>query len=184
MERSAARWQSRGTGTQVPSAQAHRPGPLSLHLPAPLSSLSTQATGQARVKSWVDSGSRRVLPTTPLPSGASESWNWQHLVDQSQSLGPKKVQAKGEAGSAWSTHCQAPTRVPNLCCLVVSLGFHPTCSIPPSSPPPLSAWNQRPGLGSALLEALASVLWASPHHLHSRAGQTFFPSSGSSVGVD
>lgn len=123
MERGAARWQSRGTGTQVPSAQSHRPGPFSLHLPAPLSSLSTQATGQARVNSWVDSGSRRGLPTTPLPSGASESWNWQHLVDQSQSLGPKKVQ-----GTADLLACGVRPRE-----RLGALGA-PTARLPPGSP--------------------------------------------------
>lgn len=53
----------------------------------------------------------------------SESWNWQHLVDQSQSLGPKKVQ-----GTADLLACGVRPRE-----RLGALGA-PTARLPPGSP--------------------------------------------------
>lgn len=194
VERGVARAGSPGgIRAQVPSAQAHGLGLFTLLLPAPLPSLSSQAPGQARVNCSVDDGSRKGLPTTPLPCGASESWNWQHQVDQSQSAGPRNVrstaatwgnEARREARSTWSPHLP---------------GSHQTSPplLPvawPRAPTPLST---RPGPTqsphtSSPLPGTRGMVWCPlcqealalpPHHVQSGAGQTFFPSSGSNVVV-
>lgn len=133
VDRGATGWQSRGTGAQVPRAQAHGLGLFTLLLQAPLPSLSTQVTGRAWENCSVDAGSRRGLPTAPPPLGRL-GWSWQHQVDQSWLMGPRKVagratvwgvEARGEAGGAWGPClpgspwaapplpvCWAPTRFP------------------------------------------------------------------------
>lgn len=81
----------------------------------------------------MDAGSRRGVPIAPPPLGHL-GWSWQHQVDQSWSMGRRKVagqamvwfvEARGEAGgrlgppparlplsSATSPVCWAPTRFP------------------------------------------------------------------------
>lgn len=122
-----------GTGAQVPRAQAHGLGLFTLLLQVPLPSLSTQVTRRAWENCSMDAGSRRGLPTAPPPLGHL-GWSWQHQVDQSWLMGPRKVagqatvwgvEARGEAGGAWGPClpgspwaapplpvCWAPTRFP------------------------------------------------------------------------
>lgn len=141
----------------APRAQAHGLGLSHPASGALLPSLSTQAAVQAWENCSMDAGSRRGVPTAPPPLGHL-GWSWQHQVDQSWSMGCRKVAGQtmrcGLLRPEERLGALGPPGSPSAHPLRV-LGTHPLPSRPGLKAPPTpllhclhpEAWHAEPSAG-------------------------------------